>query len=502
MKKLLVILFALVGVTHALNSTASFSKSLSAVDSAITMAAGGYNSVSFQLTGTYSATVKFEGTVNGTTWTTVYAVNQNGGAVDSVATANGVYLLSGNGFKNIRARCSARVSGTIVIQAMGNEGTGVVSLLNQSSAGASSNVSVTASVLPTLAATSTKQSDGTQKTQVVDGSGNVIGATSNALDVNIKSGASSGTQYDDDAVYAGDGAKVTMAGVVRRDANTTLAGADGDVAPLQVNAAGALKVDASGAAVPITDNSGSLTVDYATTGSGTATGALRVELPTNGTGVIATVGAVTAITNALPAGTNAIGKLAANSGVDIGDVDVTSLPNVTLAAGTNTNEVVGDAAHDAAVAGNPVLQGIEARTSNGTAVANGDVTRVQGTIEGKLVTKPHSVYGATWTYAAASGGITNTTAATMKTAAAAGVRNCVTGIQVINGHATVSTEVLVRDGAAGTVVHRGWAQAAGGGYAATFDVPICGTAATLMEVVPVTTGSAIYVNAQGYTSAE
>jgi len=33
---------------------------------------------------------------------------------------------------------------------------------------------------------------------------------------------------------------------------------------------------------------------------------------------------------ALPAGTNAIGKLAANSGVDIGDVDVTSLPAANL----------------------------------------------------------------------------------------------------------------------------------------------------------------------------
>lgn len=81
-----------------------------------------------------------------------------------------------------------------------------------------------------------------------------------------------------------------------------------------VTASNALKVDASGVAVPITDNSGSITVDYATTGSGTATGALRVELPTNGTG---TVG--------LNAGTNAIGKLAANSGVDIGDVDILSI---------------------------------------------------------------------------------------------------------------------------------------------------------------------------------
>ncbi len=47
---------------------------------------------------------------------------------------------------------------------------------------------------------------------------------------------------------------------------------------------------------------------------------------------------------ALPAGTN-----------NIGDVDVLTLPNVTLAATTNTIEVVGDGAHDAAVAGNPVL---------------------------------------------------------------------------------------------------------------------------------------------------
>jgi hypothetical protein len=47
-------------------------------------------------------------------------------------------------------------------------------------------------------------------------------------------------------------------------------------------------------------------------------------------GTVTTVGAVTAITNALPAGTNAIGKLSANTGVDIGDVDVLS-----IAAGTN-----------------------------------------------------------------------------------------------------------------------------------------------------------------------
>lgn len=41
------------------------------------------------------------------------------------------------------------------------------------------------------------------------------------------------------------------------------------------------------------------------------------------------------IASALPAGTNAIGKLAANSGVDIGDVDVTSMPKVATETASN-----------------------------------------------------------------------------------------------------------------------------------------------------------------------
>jgi hypothetical protein len=55
-----------------------------------------------------------------------------------------------------------------------------------------------------------------------------------------------------------------------------------------------------------------------------------VQTGTLNVGTVTTVTAVTAISNALPAGTNAIGKLAANSGVDIGDVDITS-----IAAGDN-----------------------------------------------------------------------------------------------------------------------------------------------------------------------
>lgn len=64
------------------------------------------------------------------------------------------------------------------------------------------------------------------------------------------------------------------------------------------------------------------------------------------------------ISAALPAGTN-----------NIGDVDILS-----FAAGAIV-EVQGDVAHDAAVGGNPVLQGLEARTTNPTAVADGDAVR-------------------------------------------------------------------------------------------------------------------------------
>ena len=104
---------------------------------------------------------------------------------------------------------------------------------------------------------------------------------------------------------------------------------------------------------------------------------------------------------ALPAGTNAIGKLSANTGIDIGDVgvlsiaagdnnignvDVVTLPNVTLAAGTNTNEVVGDAAHDAVIAGNPVAIGVRANANEpATPVADGDATHLWADLLGRLV---------------------------------------------------------------------------------------------------------------------
>lgn len=81
-----------------------------------------------------------------------------------------------------------------------------------------------------------------------------------------------------------------------------------------------------------------------TLNNGTGAGAVNIQdggnsITVDSANLVTIAGAVAGtemqvdVVGALPAGTNAIGKLAANSGVDIGDVDVTSLP--AIPAGTN-----------------------------------------------------------------------------------------------------------------------------------------------------------------------
>lgn len=132
--------------------------------------------------------------------------------------------------------------------------------------------------------------------------------------------------------------------------------------------------------------------------------------------------------------------------------------------------------------------------------ADGSVASIAGDATG-LVTQP-GLSSTNWQYAAAASGIANTTTAvTIKTAGAAGVRNCISSLQLFAGALGAGTEVAVRDGAGGTVLWRGFVSTAGANIAVHFPVPLIGTAATLLEVVTLTatiTG-AVYFNAQGFT---
>ena len=151
---------------------------------------------------------------------------------------------------------------------------------------------------------------------------------------------------------------------------------------------------------------------------------------------------------------------------------------------------------------NPVVFGVEARTSSKTSLSSGTVGRAIGTQDGRAVFRPHAIPENEWTYAAAASGIVNTTSAvTIKAQAGANVRNYITSVQIMAEALTNATELAIRDGASGTVLWRTKIGTSGLPHTnIIFNNPLKGTANTLLEVVTLTASGAgaVYFNAQGY----
>lgn len=172
--------------------------------------------------------------------------------------------------------------------------------------GVTQPVSAVSLPLPALAATSTKQSDGSQKTQVVDGSGNVIGATSNALDINIKSGnptTIAATQSGTWTVQPGN------------TANTTAWKVDGSAVTQPVSAV-ALPLPALAATSTAQADGTQKTqiVDSYGNVIGSTDKAIDVNVKSGTTrdisgGILDNVGTLTEIINPLPNGSNTIGNV-------------------------------------------------------------------------------------------------------------------------------------------------------------------------------------------------
>lgn len=76
---------------------------------------GAYGTLRAQIVGITSATITWEGTIDGTNFVSIPAINTTTGVVATTATADGVYLLSVFGFNSVRARISGYVSGTITV---------------------------------------------------------------------------------------------------------------------------------------------------------------------------------------------------------------------------------------------------------------------------------------------------------------------------------------------------------------------------------------------------
>lgn len=173
-------------------------------------------------------------------------------------------------------------------------------------------------------------------------------------------------------------------------------------------------------------------------------------------------------------------------------VQLTHQPSVT-ALGT-----AGSAAHDAAVAGNPVRIAGRALTANYANVATGDTADLITTLQGALITRSYQIPELEWSYAAASSGISNTADVTLADAAGAGLRRYLTSLAVKNVNAT-ATEAVVKDGS--TVIWRGHV---GESMTSTdqivFNNPLKTSANAALNFACVASGAQVYVNAQGYTA--
>lgn len=197
----------------------------------------------------------------------------------------------------------------------------------------------------------------------------------------------------------------------------------------------------------------------AVTGSGAATGALRVEIANNGTGVLATLGTVTTVST-LTGGGVAHGAGDSGNPLKIGAKVETSLESVTLAADGNRTDLYAD--------------------SDGVQMVKlycplGDVTqeRVSNT-DG------------------ASTAFTNF-------GAVASVRNYITTIAVFNTSAT-DAFIDLRDGTAGSVIFTIPAPK-GGGSVITFPVPLRQpTVNTALAFDPSAAITTLYISLVGFQS--
>lgn len=201
--------------------------------------------------------------------------------------------------------------------------------------------------------------------------------TNNALRVNIVAGAAAGgtSQADDADFTAGTTAGTPIQGVYESSPTSVT---DGDLGTVGITATRALKVSVAsgGIAGAVVDSVAGATDE----------------------GVLSVVVRDDALATLTPVDGDYTQLRVNARGAQWVALDSTAAQTVTLAAGTATNEVVGDAAADAAVAGNPLYMGARASTAIPTAMsADGDAVGAWADLNGALVVAGRIVDDAAFT---------------------------------------------------------------------------------------------------------
>ena len=401
------------------------------------------------------------------------------------------------------------VSGTVTADA----GTGFPSVQTEDNASAGGETGLLALGYRQDADTSPVTADGDFHGLIFDSLGN--------LKVNVKAGSAGGTEFTEDAAGAGGEAGPHILGR-RQDGDTSPVDTDGDYHGLIFDNAGALKVNVKTSALPsgaataanqladnhqVTANAG--TGDFLSIAAHTTNEALKEAMAIGGQ-LDDTATTAATENNVAPVRITAQRGMHTNlrnaSGTEIAtasnpvrtdptgtttqpvSIAATVSTNLAQIAGTTTNvnagnaaagtqrvvlatdqlpvQVRGPAAHDAAVSGNPLLCGAEARTSTPTAVGNGDAVRLQADKAGRLVTTPFAPRDLV-----TRNNITlSSTTETTLIAALAGTFRDLTHLTLTNTSST-AVRVDIRDSTGGTVRLSMMLAADGGGAVIPFPVP-------------------------------
>lgn len=335
---------------------------------------------------------------------------------------------------------------------------------------------------------------------------NVVSIDDNGATISVDDGAGSLTV---DGTVAVSGGTISVTNVVSVDDNGTTISIDDGAGSITVD--GTVTADAGTGPWPVTDNGGSLTVDGAVAVSG---GTISV---TNTPNVVVTTfpdnepfdvaqygGVAVGAGNAIHVqpGSGAVFSVDDNAGsltvdgtvaVSGGTVSVTN--TVTIDEGANALEVVGDVAHDAAAAGNPVLiagiaQAMDDTSPPNQVTAESDATRLATDRDGAIFAHPHGAR----IWHTANNYTTQQTDASVKVAPS-GERLFVTDIYLACGG---SMEVRLEDGAT-TLLWGYMAAGRGDGAAVNFTTPLVVSAGGTLTA---TTSGAIevYLTVNGYTS--
>lgn len=339
-------------------------------------------------------------------------------------------------------------------------------------------VSQASQPLPTGAATSANQTNASQKTQIVDGSGNVAGSQSfgaaNFLNVTTP----------DELGFTGTAAAAVAIPIIIPSVN-------------------------GGLSQPFIDMSGYESISVQVTGAGSATTLTYEGSDDNATwqstsGLISTaVGASNPTVNSTASGLYSFPKHGRYFRIRVstyGSGTVTIVGNLHKNPQPLTNRITvdGPGATNATFASSFPI-GVFPASSNPSARTNATLSGWLATLLGVGIVKPYSIPEADWQ---ASVSVSTTGSTTLLAAGGAGVKNYVTALQLSGNAALVANTVQVLSGA--TVI---WGPhtipAATPFLQIMFPTPLQGGAAAALNVQLGTTPvGALEVTAQGYAAAD